>query len=145
MAEPAIPAPLRDFLRLHRSGEYWESHEVLEAPWREHGSAFYQGLILYASAWVHWTRGNAHGVDAQLRKARERLDGYPDRYLGVDVAAVRKHCHDVRAAVASESDWVDRVRPLDLEVDPSLIRGDEPELDPGLRGTGSAPDAPIDG
>ncbi|MCH7684351.1 MAG: DUF309 domain-containing protein [Gemmatimonadetes bacterium] len=35
-------------------------------------SDFYQGLILHASAWVHWERRNAHGVRAQLNKTLAR-------------------------------------------------------------------------
>ena len=123
------PAPLLAFLDLYGRGEYWESHEVLEGPWRETGSDFYQGLILYASAWVHWTRENAHGVDAQLRKTLERLGGYPDAYLGIDVAAIRRHCHEVRAVVGSETDWPRRTHPLGLRADPFRIRGDEIELE----------------
>lgn len=123
-----VPEELRAFLDLYARGEFWESHEVLEGPWRERRSAFYQGLILYASAWVHWKRGNAHGVGAQLRKTLERLDGYADVWLGIDVAAVRRHCREVRSLVAADPDWADRVAPLELTLDPKGIRGDEPEL-----------------
>lgn len=127
--DAAVPAVLRRFLELHERGEYWESHEVLEGPWREGGSPFYQGLILYASAWVHWRGANAHGVDAQLRKTLERLDGYPASYLGLDVEAIRSHCREARDVVASDADgWADRVAPLELRLDEGRIRGDEAEL-----------------
>ena len=43
-----LPQALHRFLELFNAREYWESHEVLEGPWREGGSDFYQGLILYA-------------------------------------------------------------------------------------------------
>ncbi len=128
-AGPVPPAPLLAFLDLYGRGEYWESHEVLEGPWRTTRSDFYQGLILYASAWVHWERANAHGVEAQLRKTLGRLDRYPDGYLGLDVAAVRRHCREVRAVVRTETDWLQRTHPLDLRVDPARIRGDEVELE----------------
>jgi hypothetical protein len=124
---PGLPPALLAFLDLYGRGEYWESHEVLEGPWRETGSAFYQGLILYASAWVHWQRGNAHGVDAQLRKALERLDGYPDRYLGIDVGAIRAHCTEVRTRVGAGPGWPETIRPLNLAPAAERIRGDEPE------------------
>ena len=126
---PDLPSPLRTFLELHAAGRFWDSHEVLEHPWRESGSAFYQGLILYASAWVHWERGNAHGVRAQLRKALERLGPYPARYLGLDLDAIRSHCLEARATVAAHpADWTRRIRPLALEARRAEIRGDEPEL-----------------
>jgi hypothetical protein len=135
-----IPAALHDFLELHRRGEHWESHEVLEGPWRATGSSFYQGLILYASAWVHWKRGNAHGVEAQLGKTLDRLEGYPDSYLGIDVEAVRIHCREVRGLVRSDvdrgsSEWPGHVAPEPLRVEALRIRGDEPELTPGGAGT----------
>lgn len=134
-----LSTPLRDFLALYAEGRFWESHEALEIPWREDGSDFYQGLILYASAWVHWKRGNAHGVRAQLRKALERLAPYPSTYLGLDVAAIREHCREVRRRVPEGGrgaddgegipEWTGAVEPLPLAVDPDLVRGDEPELE----------------
>lgn len=124
-----LPAPLRRFLDLYHDAEFWESHEALEDAWRETGSDFYQGLILYASAWVHWERGNAHGVRAQLGKALQRLEGYPDRYLGVDVADLRARCEATRRIVAAHPEgWSALVRPEALEVDPEAVAGDEPEL-----------------
>lgn len=140
-SDPSLPAPLRDFLALYAEGRFWESHEVLEIHWRERGSDFYQGLILYASAWVHWKRANAHGVRAQLRKALERLGPYPSAYLGLDVAAIREHCRVVRRRVPeggrgegegkdhASPAWRDRVAPLPLAVDAELLRGDEVELE----------------
>jgi predicted metal-dependent hydrolase len=109
------PDALSAYLALYRAGEYWESHEVLEGPWRETGDDFTQGLILLASAWVHWQRGNAHGVRAQLAKTLDRLAGSPDRHLGFDVAAIRGCCQEVRRVVEEHpDDWPERVRPLAL-------------------------------
>lgn len=125
----ALPPALTAYLALFARGEYWESHEVLEGPWRDLDSAFYQGLILYASAWVHWKRSNAHGVDAQLRKTLERLDGYPDHYLGLDVGAIRSHCAEVRARVQAGAGWRDAVEPLELSLRTDQLRGDEVELE----------------
>lgn len=123
------PAALRRFLELYAAGRFWDSHEALETAWRRTGSDFYQGLILYASAWVHWERGNAHGVRAQLRKALERLAGYPPWYLGVDVSAVRSHCTEVRHEVTADPDaWHGNVAAGPLTFVPSRVRGDEVEL-----------------
>lgn len=123
------PAPLRRFLELYGAGRFWDSHEALEEAWRSTGSDFYQGLILYASAWVHWERGNAHGVQAQLRKASERLAAYPAAYLGLNVSALRDHCSAVRLELARHPDgWRDRVAAGPLEFAPDRVRGDEVEL-----------------
>ena len=122
------PSALASFLELYHRGEFWESHEVLEGPWRALRSDFYHGLILYASAWVHWNRGNAHGVGAQLRKALDRLAPLPDVYLGLDVAGVRLHCRVGVGVVAKHpDDWGQRLGPLVLRFDPARVRGDEME------------------
>jgi predicted metal-dependent hydrolase len=118
-----FPAPLRRFVALFGAGAFWESHEVLEDAWRELGSAFYQGLILVASAFVHVDRRNAHGVRAQCAKAAARLQDFRPHYLGVDVDALL-------AALTSAVAAVDAGRwppPPTLVLDPRLIRGDEPE------------------
>jgi predicted metal-dependent hydrolase len=119
-----FPSQLEDFVARFNRGSFWESHEILEAAWRETGSDFYQGLILFASAYVHVRRANLHGVRAQLAKAVSRLGGYRPSYLGVDVDAVLDAADAARRAVDV---GILPVAP-DLTLDPALIRGDEPEL-----------------
>jgi uncharacterized protein len=132
----ALPEPLLRFAALVRDRAFWESHEVLEAPWRESGSRFYQGLILWASAFVHVQRDNGHGVAAQLRKAEEALEPFAPHYLGVDVERLLTEARTLRTRVESAPDpasgrtpWSTRVRFPELDLDPSRIRGDEPELE----------------
>lgn len=110
MEHPAPPdsAPLRRFAELFNAGKYWESHEVLEGPWRENGSEFYHGLILYASAMVHVTRHNAHGVHAQLAKTERALEPYRPEHRGVDVEAI------FRDAAARMERWDRPIPPLTL-------------------------------
>ncbi len=135
-----LPQTLHRFLELFNAREYWASHEVLEGPWREGGSDFYQGLILYASAFVHAQRGNAHGVGAQLEKAERKLAGYRPCYLGVDVDAVLAHAARCREIVERRLDedprsWLRVADMPRLELDPQLVRGDEPELRRGEKET----------
>lgn len=130
---PDLPWELRRFAELFNGEAFWESHEVLEGPWREDGSEFYHGLILYASAFVHVQRDNPHGVMAQLRKAERALEPFLPAYLGVDVAAVVERCRRVRARVEEARDdpprrWADRIALPRLELDARWVRGDEPEL-----------------
>lgn len=87
-SDDTAPPALRRFTELFNGGKYWDSHEALEEAWRENGSEFYHGLILYASAMVHVTRQNPHGVRAQLTKAERVLSPYRPRHLGVDVDAI---------------------------------------------------------
>jgi hypothetical protein len=139
-----LPRPLEEFVALFNRGEYWESHEALEDAWRATGSDFYQGLILYASAFVHARRENAHGVVAQLEKAADRLEGYPSAYLGIDVEGIRRHARRCREIVEEGRDpeagrdgdrWADRVPFPVLRPDPGLLRGDERELTAGDAGS----------
>jgi predicted metal-dependent hydrolase len=128
-----FPQALQHFLELFNTKEYWESHEVLEGPWREKGSDFYQGLILYASAFVHAQRGNARGVSAQLVKTERKLAGYRPYYLGIDVDAVLAHAALCRERVENRPDedprsWLGEPGVPRLELDTQLLRGDEPEL-----------------
>ena len=128
-----IPQTFHRFLELFNAREYWESHEVLEGPWREAGSDFYQGLILYASAFVHAQRGNAHGVGAQLEKAERKLAAYRPCYLGIDVNTVLAHAARCREIVELRPDddpraWLRIADVPHLQLDAQLVRGDEPEL-----------------
>lgn len=134
MADPAaskLPAPLRRFVQLFNREEFWASHEALEDEWRATGSELYHGLILYASAFVHVVRGNAHGIVAQLDKTERALRGYPGTYLGLDLDGLRRHVAECRRAVEQEpeaTDWEGRIGFPRLELRAGLVRGDEPEL-----------------
>lgn len=128
-----VPPELRKFAALFNQGRFWESHEVLEGPWRELRSEFYQGLILVASAYVHVQRGNAHGVAAQLEKAERALEAYRPAYLGVDVDELLRLGRSARSRVRAERDrrpnaWSERIPAPTIALDQRRIRGDEPEL-----------------
>lgn len=122
------------FIELFNQGEFWESHEALEEPWREHGSEFYHALILYASAFVHVNRGNRHGIAAQLRKAQPLLERFRPSYLGLDVDRLLDHAAACRQLVAEVSEapeeaWDVLIPTPRLAFDPARVRGDEPELE----------------
>jgi predicted metal-dependent hydrolase len=126
------PAPLLRFVDLFNRGEFWESHEVLEAPWREHRSGFYKALILFASAYVHVQRGNARGVAAQMRKAQREFAPYRPFYLGIGVDALVEETEAVQAALRDHATDAARSRepfqaPV-LQLDAALVSGMEPEL-----------------
>lgn len=129
----AFPESLSRFVECFNRGEFWESHEVLELPWRASRSEFYHGLILYASAFVHLQRGNPHGIVAQLTKAERALEPFAPSYLGLDVAGLLEEARNLRRQVGSEgveSPPGSSVRAVALPViqlDRSRIRGDEPE------------------
>lgn len=136
--EAELPKPYRRFLDLFNEGAFWDSHEALEDAWRETGSDFYHGLILYASAFVHAARGNPHGILAQLDKAERALDGYRPAYLGLDVEGLLAHGERCRRRVRERREaagdgggaaaWEEAAPAPRLEPDPAAVRGDEPEL-----------------
>jgi hypothetical protein len=132
MPEPRTPADiapdLARFLTLFRDGRYWDSHEALEKAWRGNGSLFYKGLILYASAFVHAGRGNAHGVRAQLQKTMRHLETFAPHYLGFDVYAILEHARLCLDRM-DDRDKGSRLPPPALDWDPARVRGDEIELD----------------
>lgn len=82
---------LRDFVRLFESGEFFASHEVLEARWLRTRDPFEQGLIILASAFVHRDRGNVHGARRQLEKALRYFAPYPAIHRGIAVGGLRAH------------------------------------------------------
>ncbi len=92
---PERAAAFRAGLAAYRRGDFFEAHELLEPAWM--GTAdlterdLYQGLIKLAAAYVHAVRGNAPGVETNLRGARERLASAAaadPQAGGLDLAAV---------------------------------------------------------
>lgn len=71
------PKEYAQFWRLWAQAEYFECHEVLEEVWRSETDIerkrFLQGLIHCAVALVHVERQNRTGAEAQLAKARAKL------------------------------------------------------------------------
>lgn len=94
---PAVAGGVRspyldEGIRLFNEGKYFLAHETLEEHWIEAESEerdFYQGLIHLAVAFHHLERDNSKGAALQFRKARGRLEGYPDEMLGVDLDGLR--------------------------------------------------------
>lgn len=127
-----FPKGFKEFVRLFNDGQYWESHEVLEADWRKGKSPFYKGMIIYASAFVHAQRGNPIGVAKQMAKARRYLEPYRPYYLGMDVARLIEHVGRCEAFVDGPTPprgkELAESFPYDtLELRREWIRGDEVE------------------
>lgn len=128
-----FPEAFLEFTRLFNEGKYWDSHEVLEGPWRENRSDFYQGLIIYASAFVHAQRGNPVGIRKQMAKVFGKLEQYRPYYLGIDVDGLLEHAAQCTEFVVSNPDLrgeqlTAAVSYRALHPNPRLVRGDEPEL-----------------
>ena len=128
-----FPAALAAFVGLFNEEAFWESHEVLEASWRNSGSDFYHGLILFASALVHIQRGNAHGILAQLEKAGRYLEPYRPAYLGIDLEPLLQFsmvCHQAirEGPEVPGTQWQEVIQYPAIRLETAHLRGDEPEL-----------------
>lgn len=80
-------------------GLFFECHEILEDVWRDvRGPSrdFLQGLIQVSVGFHHLDRGNRVGALRTFAKALGRLEAYPARYLGFDVAGERVRLEDLR-------------------------------------------------
>ncbi len=89
-------------IRLFNQARFWEAHEAWEAVWLRHpedGRFFIQGLIQLAAAYHQLGRRIYRGFLIHLRRAQERLVLFPDRFLGIDVAGLRK---EIRGVLAPE-------------------------------------------
>ncbi len=82
---------LRAGLGLFNEEFFFEAHEVLEDIWRvERGEPrlFLQGLIQLCAGFHHFQNGNYGGASALLGRGVEKMRTYPERYLGLDTAAI---------------------------------------------------------
>ncbi len=81
-------------LKKFNAGDYFECHEILEDIWfdvRDDSRNFYQGLLHITVAFYHLTKkNNFKGTLIQLNKAIEKLDGYKEFFLGIDVSKLVK-------------------------------------------------------
>ncbi|MEX1139451.1 MAG: DUF309 domain-containing protein [Bacteroidota bacterium] len=87
-------------IRLFNARRYWEAHECWESVWRrreEESRIFFQGII-QAAAGFHLIveKPRPGGASKNLVKGLEKLDLFPERFLGIDVALLRD---TIRAAL----------------------------------------------
>lgn len=127
------PRSFLGFIDLFNAEAFWDSHEVLEQPWRVNRSSFYQGLIIFASAFVHAQRGNPNGVRKQLVKALNYLTPYAPYYMGIDVAALLKHAQRCLKIVQQQphlsgQELTATIPLIQLVPDEAFVRGDEFEF-----------------
>ncbi len=104
LAEPHLDREERvlfeEGLRLFNAHRYWEAHESWEEVWmrtEDESRIFFQGII-QAAAGFHLVveKPRLGGASKNLRKALEKLDLFPEQFLGIDVASLRD---SIRAAL----------------------------------------------
>jgi hypothetical protein len=73
------------------AGRFFEAHEDWETLWHEAEGprrAWLQGLIQFAAAFHHLSRGGASGFSKLMRSAAERAGGYAGDTCGLDFEAL---------------------------------------------------------
>ena len=115
-------------IRLFNQARFWEAHEAWEAVWLRHpedGRYFVQGLIQVAAGYHQLRRKIFRGFLIHLRRAQERLVLFPDLFLGIDVADLRKEIGRALRRVESR----DAVEGADYSrITPPRIRVVEPPM-----------------
>ena len=61
---------------------------------------FFKGLAQLGAGYTHWMRGNAHGVDALLGRALERIGRHGSPWRGIDIASFMTQVEELRATAA---------------------------------------------
>ncbi len=87
---------------LYNAGHFWNAHEAWEEVWleAEHDRrTFYQGLIQVTAAFVHVTRNEYPGSVRLLDAGLDKLDRYPARFLGVELAPLRDGARECLATL----------------------------------------------
>ncbi len=87
------PDALATAVRQFNSWRFWDCHETLEELWQDEETAIanlYQGIIKAAAGFHHLLRRNYRGAISLLAGALSLLQPFPDRCLGLDVAALRE-------------------------------------------------------
>lgn len=78
-------------MALFDAGNYFGAHEAWETCWaRCKGTGdeeFFKGLAQLGAGYTHWMRGNAHGVNALLTRALDRIGRHGSPHRGIDILA----------------------------------------------------------
>jgi predicted metal-dependent hydrolase len=91
-------------VELFSQRRFYECHDTLEELWsgvRGPSRGFFQGLIQAAVGFYHLENGNRAGARRLFDRALARLEGYPDRYAGVDAGPLRAPLVRFRDALAA--------------------------------------------
>ena len=136
--EPHANPPLIEGIESFNRRGFFTSHEVWESIWmREKGPdrSFYKGLIHAAVALHHATRGNHHGARKLWESARDYLEPFRPRHLGIDVETFLTDFDRCLAPLVAEP-CLDKGIGIDLELLPTIHYQPPGRLDSQGGGTG---------
>jgi uncharacterized protein len=98
-------------------GEFFAAHETWETIWLAASGPdkiFLQGTIQLAAAFHHWKSGNRRGMLALLRRAIEKLEGFPGSYRGIRVDDLREQAGGWAEALAGNRTAPDGVPKIEF-------------------------------
>jgi predicted metal-dependent hydrolase len=122
---------LAEGLRCYRNQEFFLAHEHWEIIWLrcdEPVKTFLQALIQITAAFHHLQRSNPVGTASLLSAAARRLEPYPARFEGIDVATLRKEVQAWMQALAQQGQAPALAFPRMRESGGQPVRGDGREL-----------------
>ncbi len=79
-------------LTLFDEERYWESHEALEAAWRQSAGPekdILQGIILLAVALVHLQKNELEIALSVMKRAHAKLASYQGEHFSVDISKIK--------------------------------------------------------
>ena len=98
---PDKVAVLRQSVELFNEQRYWECHETLEQIWRREPKGpekdVQQGIILAASALVHFQKNEDEVCIGMMPKALAKLDSwYEKKYYMIDIEHLREKLKEIQ-------------------------------------------------
>lgn len=94
-------------LEAFNTEHFYEAHEHWEEVWLETSDPdkkFLQGLIQVAAAFHHHSRANLLGTHNLLREGLRKLDEFPSRHGGLEIAELREEVRGWLTALAEASE-----------------------------------------
>lgn len=101
-------------LEAFNTEHFYEAHEHWEEVWLETADPdkrFLQGLIQVAAAFHHHSRANLLGTRNLLREGLRKLDDFPGRHGGLEIAELRKEVREWLTALAEAAETGKLSRP----------------------------------
>lgn len=112
---------IRDGLRLFNEHRFFEAHDVLEDVWhRDRGDSrlFLQGLIQICAGFHHFQNGNARGAAELLQRGTDKIQRYPDGFMGLESSRLIKIVGDCRERIERMRDGAEPMAPIEFPTVP---------------------------
>ena len=101
-------------LEAFNTEHFYEAHEHWEEVWLETPNPdkrFLQGLIQVAAAFHHHSRANLLGTRNLLREGLRKLDDFPARHGGLEIAELREEVRGWLKALGEAAETAKHSRP----------------------------------